>query len=138
MNLVRYLVDASAITWMAEPDVAEALAPLIESGLVGTCGVTDLQLWASIAAPRGLASLAAVHAASFARVETTDADLRRAAAVQLILADQGYRLADWTPLVVAAVGERHGLTVLHHDTSFDLIAKVTGQNVQWAVAEGKM
>jgi predicted nucleic acid-binding protein len=34
-------------------------------------------------------------------------------------------------LLVAAVAERHRVTVLHHDADFDLIAGVTGQRVEW-------
>jgi len=135
VSAVRYLADTSVLTRMTEPEIAEMLAPLIEAGAVGTCGVADLQLMASVQQPRLLPSLAALRAASFVWLDTSDSDLRRAAQVQLALAEQGYRLAGWTPLLVAAVAERHGVTVLHHDTSFDLIAKVTGQDVQWVVPE---
>jgi hypothetical protein len=34
-------------------------------------------------------------------------------------------------LVVAATAELHGLTLLHHDHDFDIIAAVTGQTVRW-------
>jgi predicted nucleic acid-binding protein len=129
-SAVRYLADASAITRMTDAAVAQRLAPLIEAGEAASCGVTDLQLLGSVPHPRLLASMAAVRTASFVWLETADADLRRAAAVQLALAEQGYRLADWAPLVVAAVAERHGVVVLHHDTTFDLIAKVTRQDAE--------
>ncbi|MGH3569613.1 MAG: hypothetical protein ACRDRH_27095 [Pseudonocardia sp.] len=36
-------------------------------------------------------------------------------------------------LIVAAVAEIEGLTVLHHDGDFDLIAGVTGQPIEWIV-----
>jgi predicted nucleic acid-binding protein len=36
-------------------------------------------------------------------------------------------------LTVAAVAEIEGLTVLHHDGDFDLIAAITGQPVEWIV-----
>jgi len=34
-------------------------------------------------------------------------------------------------LVVAATAELHGLTLLHHDRDFGVIASVTGQPVRW-------
>jgi predicted nucleic acid-binding protein len=33
-------------------------------------------------------------------------------------------------LLIAATAELHGLTVLHHDKDFELIADVTGQSVE--------
>ena len=41
---------------------------------------------------------------------------------------RGVSIAD---LLVAAVAVDYGLTVLHRDRDFDLIASVTGQPVQW-------
>lgn len=34
-------------------------------------------------------------------------------------------------LVVAATAELHGLTLLHHDRDFDVVARVTGQPLRW-------
>lgn len=34
-------------------------------------------------------------------------------------------------LVVAATAELHGLTLLHHDRDFDVVAGVTGQPLRW-------
>ncbi len=136
MSAVRYLADTSALIRMTEPEIATVLTPFIEHGVVATCGVTDLQLMASVQHPRMSSSLAALRSASFAWLDTSDADLRRAGAVGLALSDQGHRLADWPLLLVAAVAERHGVAVLHHDSGFDLIAKVTGQDVHWVVPKG--
>ena len=55
----------------------------------------------------------------------------RAVAVQLLLAEQGHHRAVSVPdLIVAATAELAGLTVLHVDKDFDLIAEVTGQAVE--------
>jgi predicted nucleic acid-binding protein len=55
----------------------------------------------------------------------------RAVAVQLLLADQGHHRAASVPdLIVAATAELTGLTVLHNDKDFDLIAAATGQPVE--------
>jgi len=55
----------------------------------------------------------------------------RAIEVQMRLADQGRHRAPSVPdLIVAATAELAGLTVLHVDKDFDLIATVTGQPVE--------
>jgi predicted nucleic acid-binding protein len=52
--------------------------------------------------------------------------------VQALLADRGHHRAAAIPdLVIAATAELTGLTVLHVDKVFELIADVTGQPVEW-------
>ena len=47
------------------------------------------------------------------------------------LADRGHHRAPSVPdLIVAATAELAGLTVLHLDKDFELIAGVTGQNLE--------
>ena len=46
--VARYLADISALARLRHPRVAAALAPLIESGVVATCGVIEFELrWAT-------------------------------------------------------------------------------------------
>lgn len=55
----------------------------------------------------------------------------RARETQLILADRGMHRAPSIPdLLVAATAEQAGLTVLHLDKDFDLIADITEQPVE--------
>jgi predicted nucleic acid-binding protein len=55
----------------------------------------------------------------------------RTVEVQLALADQGRHRAPSIPdLIIAATAELAGLTVLHVDKDFDLIAQVTGQPIE--------
>ncbi len=52
----------------------------------------------------------------------------RAVEVQALLAERGQRRASSVPdLILAATAELAGLTVLHLDQAFDVIAEVTGQ-----------
>jgi hypothetical protein len=39
---------------------------------------------------------------------------------------------------VAAAAQLAGLTVLHYDADFELIATVTGQDVEWIVPRGSI
>jgi predicted nucleic acid-binding protein len=41
-------------------------------------------------------------------------------------------------LLIAAAAEVAGLSVLHYDTDFDLVAAVTGQESRWVVAAGSV
>ena len=51
--------------------------------------------------------------------------------MQQLLADRGQHRAPSIPdLVIAATAELAGLTVLHFDKDFDLIAALTGQPVE--------
>jgi len=51
-------------------------------------------------------------------------------------AEQGEHTVGWPELVVAAVAERHGVTVLHCNGDFERIAEVTGQRVERLGADG--
>ncbi len=60
----------------------------------------------------------------------------RALQVQMLLADRGHHRAPSVPdLIVAATAELAGLTVLHVDKDFELIAHVTGQNLERLVTD---
>ena len=48
-------------------------------------------------------------------------------------AHRGAALPD---LLIAATAGRHGVTLLHYDREYDLIASVTGQPVRWIVPRG--
>jgi hypothetical protein len=58
----------------------------------------------------------------------TPAGEDRAVEVQLVLAGQGQHRAPSIPdILIAAAAELAGLTVLHVDKDFELIASLTGQ-----------
>jgi predicted nucleic acid-binding protein len=73
------------------------------------------------------------------RVPIDQATLERAVDVHGLLADRGqHRAASIPDLLVAAAAERAGLTVLHYDADFDMIATVTGQPTEWVVPRGSV
>lgn len=56
-----------------------------------------------------------------------------------LLARRGHhRGASIPDLLIAAIAERTGLTVLHYDRDFDLIAAATGQRMEWVVPRGSV
>ena len=55
----------------------------------------------------------------------------RAVEVLTLLADRGQHRAPSIPdLIIAATAELTGLTILHLDKDFEVIARVTGQSVE--------
>ncbi len=59
--------------------------------------------------------------------------------VQRHLALQSMTRAVGIPdLVVAAVAERHRVTVLHYDSDFEHVAAITGQTVEWVAVPGSV
>jgi predicted nucleic acid-binding protein len=62
----------------------------------------------------------------------------RAVEVLTLLADRGHHRGPSVPdLLIAATAELHGLTVLHVDKDFELIAEVTGQSVERLVVNNE-
>src|ERR1700728_2358798 len=135
--VARYLAHTSALARLRHPQVAAVLAPLIESGMVATCGVIEFELgWAT----RSGAEFDQVRAdrdAGYEWLATHDEDWRRALDVQAALWRGGRIRAVGLPdLLIAAVAERERVTVLHYDGDYDLIAQTPPQPVQWVVPRG--
>jgi predicted nucleic acid-binding protein len=64
---------------------------------------------------------------------------RAAATAQKALADKSqHRGPAPVDLLIAAVAEVHGATLLHYDRHFDLIADRTGQPVEWLAPPGSL
>jgi predicted nucleic acid-binding protein len=132
-----YLADTSALARLRHGPVSAVLGPLIEAGLVATCGVIEFELgWATRSA-KELDELRADRDIGYEWLPTHDEDWRRALAVQAALWRSGrVRAVGFPDLLVAAVAERERVTVLHYDSDYDLIAQVTGQAVRWVVPPG--
>ena len=133
-----YLVDKSALARLSKPAIAAVLGPLLTSGQVAACGVLMLEVLYSarsfedfVRTRRRLAGLPAV------REQPVDFD--RAMDVLERLAERGqHRAARLPDLLLAAVAEREGLTLLHYDGDYDLIAAVTNQPTRWVVPRGSV
>jgi predicted nucleic acid-binding protein len=126
-STIRYLVDTSAIVLLPRDDVAAVLKPLLDTGQVATCGPVELALLACLQTPEDYADIRTVRAASFHWLDTVDADYVRAVQVQGLLVEQGHLSVGHSELLVAAIAERHAVTLLHIDAVFERIAETTGQ-----------
>ena len=135
--VARYLADTSALARLRHPVVAAVLAPLIEAGVVGTCGVIDFELGWATRSSAEFDELRTDRTAGYEWLATHDGDWRRALDVQASLWRGGcMRAVGFPDLLVAAVAERERVTVLHYDGDYELIAQVTSQPMQWVVPRG--
>ena len=137
--MARYLADKSALARMPNAIVSARLRPLIEAGEIATCGIVALEVLWSARSPQDLRDTRQELQRSLSWVPTTEADFQRALDVMQMLTDAGrHRDAKLPDVVLAAVAERAGLTVLHYDHDFDAIASVTGQPMEWIVPSGSV
>jgi predicted nucleic acid-binding protein len=135
--VASYLADTSALARLRHQSVAAVLGPLVEAGLVATCGVIELELaWATRTAAE-FDQVRADRDAGYEWLATHDEDWRRALDVQAALWRSGQiRAVGFPDLLIAAVAERERVTLLHYDGDYDLIAHITGQQTQWIVPRG--
>ncbi|MGH9209748.1 MAG: PIN domain nuclease [Acidimicrobiales bacterium] len=137
MAVAQFLVDKSAFGRLHHPEVADVLEPLVSRGLVATCGTTALELLYSAQSPADHVRIARDVDAAFEWLPTEDQDFHRACEVSGVLAATSrHRAVGIADLIIAAVAERHGVTVLHYDTDYDLIREITGQATEWVVPRG--
>ncbi len=135
----RWLVDTSVLARVAVPAVSLALTPRLQSGLVGVCLATELEVGYSAQSTAHYAKQRASLLGQLLAVPMPFRAEQRAREVQAELVARGHhRSAGVADLMVAAIAEIEGLTVLHYDTDFDTIAAVTGQRVEWIVPRGSL
>jgi len=134
---LTHLADTSVLTRLGAAPVRAVLEPLVESGSVARAGITDLEVgfsardateWDDLLGALGV----------FALVESTAEHVARARQVQRLLAGDRLRGRKVPDLLIASAAEERGLTVLHYDADFDMIASVTGQPVEWVVPRGSI
>ena len=130
--MTTWLIDKSALVRLAaSPDAAE-WAGRIERGLVRVTTVTRLEAgYSARSGPELRAGLRQPPLSSMPVEYLTPEIEDRAVDVLTLLADRGQHRAPSIPdLIIAATAELTGLTVLHLDKDFEVIAQVTGQPLE--------
>jgi predicted nucleic acid-binding protein len=137
--VTAWLVDTSALVRLAQSPDAELWARRATDRALRVSVVTRLELGYS--ARSGAALRAALQMAPLASMpleHLTPSIEKRAIEVQVMLADLGHHRAPGVPdLLVAATAELAGLTVLHVDKDFELIARLTGQPTERLSVDGR-
>ncbi len=132
MAVTDWLIDKSALVRLsASPDAAQ-WAARIERGLVRITTVTRLEAGYSARSGEDLrAGLQNPPLAAMPVEYQTPAVEDRAAEVLTLLADRGQHRAPSIPdLIIAATAQLAGLTILHCDKDFEIIATITGQPLE--------
>ena len=130
--MTTWLIDKSALVRLAaSPDAAE-WAVRIGRGLVRITTVTRLEAgYSARSGPELRAGLQQPPLSSMPVEYLTPAIEDRAVEVLTLLADRGqHRAPSISDLIIAATAELAGLTVLHVDKDFEVIAQITGQPVE--------
>jgi predicted nucleic acid-binding protein len=130
--VTTWLIDKSALVRLAASPDAGQWAGRIERGLVRISTVTRLEVGYSARSGAELRAGLREPPLSAMPVEyLTPAVEDRAVEVLSLLADRGQHRAPSIPdLIIAAAAELAGLTVLHFDKDFEVIAGITGQPVE--------
>jgi predicted nucleic acid-binding protein len=129
---VSWLIDKSALVRLAASSDAAQWAERIERGLVRITTVTRLEVgYSARSGPDLRAGLQQPPLSAMPVEYLTPAIEDRAVEILTLLADRGQHRAPSVPdLIIAATAELAGLTVLHLDKDFDVIAEITGQPVE--------
>ena len=132
MAMTAWLADKSALARLAQSPDAALWATRIERGLVRITTVTRLEVGYSARSGSDLRTGLKTPPLAAMPVEYLTPTIEdRALEVLGLLADHGQHRAPSIPdLLIAATAELTGLTVLHCDKDFDLIATLTGQPLE--------
>ncbi|WP_380281207.1 PIN domain nuclease [Kitasatospora purpeofusca] len=132
----RFLIDKSAFARYTKPAVRVVVDRLFNEGRLALCGAVELEIMHS-ARSKSDADRIREGLSGFDWLATPDEVWDRAIDVQALLTAAGnWRALSVADLVVAATAERHGVTVLHYDGDYDMIAAVTGQPTRWVAPAG--
>jgi predicted nucleic acid-binding protein len=133
------LADTSVWARIRRPGL-EWFQAAIEDGRVAVCDQVAMELlWSSRGIRHFRATEAALLACPWLEVGSTDwVEARR---VFRALAARGplhHRQVKIPDLLIAAVANRVGVTLVHYDGDYDTIASVTGQPTRWAAPRGSL
>lgn len=133
------LADTSVWARSGKPGL-EWFASAVEDGRIAVCDQVAMEvLWSARDIADFRATEAGLLACPWFGVGADDwAEARR---VFRELAGRGplhHRQVKIPDLLIAAVADRNGLTLVHYDTDYDIIASVTGQPTRWGAPRGSI
>jgi predicted nucleic acid-binding protein len=130
--VTTWLIDKSALVRLAASADAVEWAERIERGMIRITTVTRLEVgYSARSGPDLRAGLRQPPLAAMPVEYLTPSIEDRAVEVLTLLADRGQHRAPSIPdVIIAATAELAGLTVLHVDKDFEVIADITGQPLE--------
>lgn len=141
--MTTLLLDNSAWVRLADPALpyerTAELADALEAGAIGTCLPFLLEAGYSARDAREHEQLLA-ELGSLPRFPIDEEVERRSLDAQRQLARIGHHRLPPVDLLIAAVADRYGLSVLHYDHDYDLLVEKTdlGFGSEWLAPPGTM
>lgn len=137
--VARYLIDTSAAARMTHPEVADRLAPLIESGLIATTAQLDAEALYSARTVADYAQLWSDRRLAYEYLPTNDEHWQSALNAQRSLAGTGrHRAVGMSDLLIATLANAHDVTLLHYDADFEIAAEVLPFQHRWVLERGSI
>lgn len=133
------LADTSALVLgVRDPRVRGWLADAVAKDELVLCDIVALEYLMGARTGDDYARME-LALGGFRWVESEQADWHRAREVHRALAGQGaghQRSVRIPDLLIAAIGERSGLPVVHYDEDYDRIGSITRQSTRWVLPRG--
>lgn len=124
---------------MANPDVAERLAPLIQGGVVATTAVLDAEALYSARGADEYEELWNDRHLAYEYLPTNDEHWQAALSAQRELARKGqHRAVGVHDLLTAVLAAAHSLTVVHYDSDFEIAGTVLAFEHRWVLPRGTL
>ncbi|MFF2815823.1 PIN domain nuclease [Kitasatospora cineracea] len=136
MSREHFLIDKSALARWGKPSVRPVLDDLSQRALLAVGPTVEMEVLYSA---RTLAEADRLRhlLRGFDYLSCPDEVWDRAKQVQQQALFRGnHRALSMADLLIAATAERHGVSVLHYDGDYDMIAAITGQSTRWVVPAG--
>jgi predicted nucleic acid-binding protein len=136
---VLYLADTSA-WWRSRANESIALrwARLLATRDLAVCAPLQLELLYSARGPADYSVLREELEGLVTLGATPDAEAEALRTQHALAAKSQHRGPKPVDLLIAAIAKVHGAVLLHYDRHFDLIARVTGQPVEWLARRGSL
>lgn len=140
MSLIaRFLIDTSAATRMADPEVKRRLRALIDGSVVATTASLDAQAFAAARTRSDYERLLAHHRATREYLPTNDEHWHTALGAQRALAEtREHGRVDILDLLTAVLASAHKLTLIHYKPAFEAAATVLTFRHRWVVPPGTL
>jgi predicted nucleic acid-binding protein len=122
------------------PSLEPWFSAAVEAGDIAMCDVVALEILHSARSGREF-DVMETRLRHLPWISIEAADWARARDVYRSLAWQGgghQRQVPHADLLIAACAERHGVTLVHYDSDYDLIGAVTGQPMRWVAPRGSL
>lgn len=140
MSLIaRFIIDTSAATKMADPEVKRRLQALIDGSVVATTASLDAQALAAVPGRSEYEQLLAHHRTTREYLPTNDEHWHTALGAQRALAQTcEHGKVDILDLLTAVLASAHKLTLVHYKAGFEAAATVLTFRHRWVVPPGTL